>query len=316
MKYLVTGGAGFIGSHIVDKLISQKQQVIVYDNLSTGSELFINHHVGNPNFRLIKDELLDEALLVKTMKSIDFVFHLAAHADVRSGYTNYYIDHNQNLEVTRAVLEAMRKQNVKNIAFASTSSVYGDAKTHPTPEDYPFAPTSLYGATKAACETYIQAYASYFDWKAYIFRFVSFIGERYSHGIIFDLMKKIKIEPKKLELLSDGTPKKSSLYVTDGIEAIFTIIQKAKERVNIYNIGHDEILTVDETVEIILSYLNCNPKKYYLGGKKGWPGDNNYVHLDTTRLKAFGWKPKTGTKEAIGKTIDYLLSQPGILAEK
>lgn len=315
MKYLVTGGAGFIGSHIADKLISQKHQVIVYDNLSTGKKLFIGHHLNNPDFRFVKGELLDEALLAKTMENMDFVFHLAAHADVRSGYTNHFIDHNQNLEVTHAVLEAMQKQNVRNIAFASTSSVYGDAKIHPTPEDYPFGPTSLYGATKAACETYIQAYAGYCNMKAYIFRFVSFIGERYTHGIIFDLLKKIKSRPQKLDLLSDGTPKKSSLYVSDGIEAIFTVIRKAREQVNIYNIGHDEILAVDEIVNVILSYLKCNPEKHYLGGTKGWPGDNNYVHLDTARLKAFGWKPKTGIKEAIGKTIDYLLLHPGILKE-
>ena len=150
MKYLVTGGAGFIGSHIVDRLIKDKNQVLVYDDFSTGRELFIKHHFQNSNFKLVKANLSDLKLLTKSMKGIDFVFHMAAHADVRSGYDDHFIDHHENLEMTQNVLEAMYKNNVKKIAFASTSSVYGDASVHPTPEDYPLSPTSLYGATKAA----------------------------------------------------------------------------------------------------------------------------------------------------------------------
>src|SRR3989344_6267111 len=246
MKYLVTGGAGFIGSHIVDRLLKEDHKVLVYDNFSTGKKIFIKHNLKNKNFKLIIGDVLNTKKLTREMKGIDFIFHMAAHADVRSGFNDRSIDHTQNLEATKSVLEAMHKAGVKKIAFASTSSVYGDAKIHPTPEDYPFEPTSLYGATKAACESYIQTYASYFGWNVYIFRFVSFIGERYTHGIVFDVLKKIKKNSKNLELLSNGTPKKSSVYVGDGVDAIFKVINSCKYRINIYNIGHDDILTVDQ----------------------------------------------------------------------
>jgi UDP-glucose 4-epimerase len=306
MKYLVTGGAGFIGSHIVDRILSRGDQVIVYDNFSSGRELFIAHHKKNKNFKLIKGDVLDLKKLSRAMKGIDFVFHMAAHADVRSGFDDHAVDHEQNLEATQNVLEAMYKNNVKKIAFASSSSVYGDATVHPTPEKYPFEPTSLYGATKAACESYIQTYSSYYDWNAYIFRFVSFVGERYTHGIIYDLLKKIEKKPKALELLSDGTPRKSSVYVGDGIEAIFKVIDTQKERVNIFNIGHDDILTVDQIVTSILKAAQVKMAKKYLGGKKGWKGDNNFVHLDNTKLKKLGWKPKHTFEEGIIKTVNYL----------
>lgn len=313
MNYFVTGGAGFIGSHLVDELLHKNHQVVVYDNFSTGKEIFIRHHCRNHNFRLIKGDVLDNKLLTKSMKKTDFVFHLAAHADVKEGFSNHSIDHRQNLESTRSVLEAMYKNDVKKIAFTSTSSVYGDASVHPTPEDYPFEPTSLYGATKAACESYIISYAYYYHWQVYILRFVSFIGERYTHGIIFDLMKQIKSKPKELILLSDGSPKKTSLYIQDGIKAIFTVIQKAKEKINIYNIGHNDILHVDEIINIIMENMHCTLPKKYRGGNRGWPGDNNFVYLDTGKLQSLGWKWKKSFKEGIGLTVKYLESHPELL---
>ncbi|OGE16788.1 hypothetical protein A3F00_02445 [Candidatus Daviesbacteria bacterium RIFCSPHIGHO2_12_FULL_37_11] len=309
MKYLVTGGAGFIGSHIVDEILKGGDKVIVYDNLSTGRKLFVKHNLSNKRFKLVIGDVLNTKKLTREMKGIDFVLHMAAHADVREGFKDHSIDHVQNLEGTQSVLEAMYKTGVKKIAFASTSSVYGDAKVHPTPEDYPFESTSLYGATKAACESYIQTYASYYGWKVYIFRFVSFIGERYTHGIIFDILKKVKKNKKVLELLSDGTPKKSSVYVGDGIDAMFKVIDLSKEQINIYNIGHDDILTVDQIVDTIIEAGNIKIKKKYLGGKKGWMGDNNFVHLDNSKLKKLGWKPKLSFKQGIKKTVEYLQSE-------
>lgn len=308
MKCLVTGGAGFIGSHIVDRLLAEGNQVIVFDNFSTGKESFINHHFGDKNFKLVKADLKDLKLLTDSMKGVEFVYHLAAHADVRSGLNDHFIDHEQNLEMTQNVLEAMYKNEVKNIMFSSTSSVYGDATLHPTPESYPFEPTSLYGATKAACESYIRTYASYYGTRAFIFRFVSFTGERYTHGIVYDVLKKLKNNSKEIELFSDGTPRKSSLYVKDGIEAIFKVIKESKDQFNVYNIGHDEVTTVSSIVDWIIDeagYKNVN--KNWLGKGSNWKGDNEFVHLANDKLKTFGWTPTISIEEGIKKTTRYVL---------
>jgi UDP-glucose 4-epimerase len=310
MKYFVTGGAGFIGSHIVDRIINEGNSVVVYDNFSTGKKLFVKHHFKNPRFKLVEGDLKNTKLLEKSIKGSEFVFHMAAHADVRSGFENHEIDHEQNLEMTQNLLEAMYKNNVRKIAFASTSSVYGDATVHPTPEDYPFEPTSLYGATKAACETYIRSYASYYGMTSYIFRFVSFIGERYTHGIIVDLLNKLKKNNKEIELFSDGSPKKSSLYVLDGIDAIFTVINKSKEQFNVYNIGHTQVLTVNEIVDTILDAAGYkNVKKKWLGRTSNWKGDNEFVHLSIKKLKKFDWEPGLTIKEGIIRTTRSLINK-------
>lgn len=314
MKYLVTGGAGFIGSNIVDKLLSNGHHVRAYDNLSTGKKLFLQHHLKNKNFELIIADLSNTKRLNKAMQGIDLVFHLAAHADVRSGIKNHSLDHEQNLEMTQKVLEAMAKHKVKKIAFSSTSSVYGDAKVHPTPEESSFQPTSLYGATKAACESYISAYTTYYNLQAFIFRFVSFLGPRYTHGIIFDVLKKLKHNSHSLKLLSDGSPKKSSLSVTDGVEAMLKIISQSKDKINIYNIGHDEIITVSEIVDTILLALNLSSvKKIWLGRNSNWKGDNEFVLLSIEKLKSLGWRPKKSIKEAIIETVTYLQNNPNFL---
>lgn len=310
MKAVVTGGAGFIGSHVADHLLKLGHSVRVIDNLSTGRRLFFEHNLPNPRFTFIRADVLNRRDIDSACNGADCVFHLAAHADVRSGYTDRNIDHRQNLEATQSVLEAMHNNGVGKIMFASTSSVYGDATVHPTPEDYPFEPSSLYGATKGACETYIQAYARYYAWQAYIFRFVSFIGERYTHGIIADMLKKLDGNPANIDLLSDGTPRKSSVYVADGIRAIFTAMDKTAETVNIFNIGHDDVLTVNEIVTAILEKTGRNPRRTWLGGVRGWIGDNDFVHLATSKLKSLGWKPELSFREGINRTIDYLTSHP------
>src|SRR3989338_7198227 len=262
MKVFVTGGAGFIGSHIVDHLIARGDDVVIYDNFCTGQELFIKNHFGHPHFSLIKGDILDFKALKGTMEGADFVFHIAGHADVKGGYTEHNIDCEQNFQTTRNVLEAMHQLDIKNIAFSSTSSVYGDATVHPTPEDYPFEPTSLYGAAKANSENYIYTYSHYYGWNAYIFRFVSWIGERYTHGCIFDFMKKLKADSSHLHMLSDGTPKKSSLYVKDGVSAIFTIIEKASEKINIYNLGHEETTVIKNIADIVCDELGLKKVQY------------------------------------------------------
>jgi len=308
MKCLVTGGAGFIGSHIVDRLLTEGNQVVCYDNLSTGREKFIEHNLKNKNFKFINADLKDIEILIKEMKGVDFVYHLAAHADVRSGFEDHVVDHEQNLEMTQNVLEAMYENHVKNIMFSSTSSVYGDATVHPTPENYPFEPTSLYGATKAACESYIRTYASYYGMRSFIFRFVSFTGERYTHGIVFDILKKLKSNPFELELFSDGTPQKSSLYVKDGVEAIFKVINISKEQYNTFNIGHDEVVTVDNMVDWIIEARGYKKvKKIWMGKKSNWKGDNEFVLLNNTKLKKIGWIPSLSIEEGIKTTAKYIL---------
>jgi len=317
MKTLVTGGAGFIGSHIVDRLIKEGHQVTVYDNMSTGIDAFIKPHLNNPDFKFAKGDILDLDKLKEEMKDVDFVFHMAAHADVRSGFEDHKVDLEQNLIGTINVLEAMKENKVKKIAFASTSSVYGDATVIPTPENYPSFPTSLYGASKAAAETYISVFCEYYDMTAYIFRFVSWVGERYTHGLVFDFLNKLEKDPTTLHILGDGKQKKSYLYVKDGVNAIFTVIEKAKEKINVYNLGNDEILNVSESAKEIIDEAGYKDVKFtYEGGDKGWIGDNKYVLLDTKKLQGLGWKSSKTTQEGLRITTRYLLDNPEIIEKR
>ena len=317
MRAFVTGGAGFIGSHIVDRLIKDGNEVIVYDNMSTGIADFIKQHLKNPKFKFIKGDILDLKKLSHNMKKIDIVFHLAAHADVRSGFQNHKVDFEQNLLGTINVLEAMKENGVKKIAFSSTSSVYGDATVFPTPENYPFCPTSLYGASKASAETYISVFCEYYDITAYIFRFVSWVGERYTHGLVFDFLNKLKKDSSTLNILGDGTQKKSYLYVKDGVDAIFTVIKKAKERINIYNLGNDEVINViDSAREIIAEAGYDNVKFTFAGGDRGWIGDNPFVLLDTKKLQKLGWKSKKDTRKGLQITARYLIDNPDMMNER
>ena len=211
----------------------------------------------------------------------------------------------------------MKENNVKKIAFASTSSVYGDATIIPTPEDCPFYPTSLYGSSKAAAETYISTFCEYYDMTAYIFRFVSWVGERYTHGLVFDFLNKLERDPVTLHILGDGTQKKSYLYVKDGVDAIFTIIEKAKDKINIYNLGNDEIINVADSAKVIIDKAGYkNVKLLFEGGDKGWIGDNKYVLLDTKKIQSLGWKPNKNTREGLQITTQYLLDNPKIINKR
>lgn len=317
MKTLVTGGAGFIGSHIVDRLMERGDEVIVYDNMSTGIDDFIKGYLNKPNFKFIQGDILDLEKLKEEMEGVDLVFHMAAHADVRSGLHDHKVDLEQNLIGTINVLEAMKENDVKKIAFASTSSVYGDAAVIPTPEEYPFFPTSLYGSSKASAETYIATFCEYYGMTAYIFRFVSWVGERYTHGLVFDFLNKLKKDPKKLYILGDGTQRKSYLYVKDGVDAIFTIIDKAKDKINVYNLGNNEILTVTESAKEIVDEAGYKDVEFeYEGGDKGWVGDNKYVLLDTKKLQELGWKPTKTIKEGLRITTRYLIDHPEIIEKR
>ncbi|GHT86223.1 UDP-glucose 4-epimerase [Spirochaetia bacterium] len=308
MNYFVTGGAGFIGSNLVDELLKDAQNMVtIYDNFSTGFEEFIKHLSVKPNVTIIKGDLLDEKYLNKSMQNQDFVFHLAANADIRFGLEHPRKDLEQNTIATFNVLEAMRKNNVTKIAFSSTGPVYGESKVIPTPEDCPFpVQTSLYASSKLAGEALISSYCEGFGFTGYIFRFVSILGERYTHGHVFDFYKNLMENQNELYILGNGKQRKSYLYIKDCINAILTIINNAGNKVNIYNLGTDEYCEVNQSINWICEYLGLHPKLIYSGGERGWIGDNPFVFLDCTKIKNLGWKAEYSIKQSILKTVKYL----------
>ena len=316
-RAFVTGGAGFIGSHIVDRLVQYGVDVIVYDNFSTGQPEFLSQHTGNRQVKVIHADVLDSRALTKEMAGCDFVFHLQANADVRGGIAQTRIDLEQNTIATWNVLDAMRKNAIKRIAFASSATVYGEPDVFPTPETYAPLQTSLYGASKLAGEAMIQAYSEYFGITCYIFRFVSWIGERYTHGVIFDFVKKLRADPQVLEILGDGQQRKSYLEVSDGVNGIFHAIQYAAARKNVFNLGHDEFMNVSDLADIIVAELDLKNVRYHTtGGGRGWLGDSPFVHLDTSKLKALGWRPQISIEQGIRNTVEYLQTHPQVLEKR
>jgi len=314
MKYFVTGGAGFIGSNLVDRLLAQGHAVTVYDNFSTGIPEYLEPAKKHPGFRMIKGDLLDPDALSAAMSGCDFVCHLAANADVRFGTEHPAKDLHQNTIATFNVLEAMRKNSIDKIVFSSTGSVYGEAKVIPTPEDAPFpVQTSLYGASKLAGEGLIAAYCEGFKFQAWIFRFVSILGERYPHGHVFDFYKQLRAHPDHLDVLGNGHQKKSYLYVQDCIDAIFTAIEKSHDPVNIFNLGTDEYCEVKDSINWICSHLALEPEIRYTGGERGWIGDNPFIFLDCKKIRSLGWKPKYTINEGIIRTMEYLQNNQWVL---
>jgi UDP-glucose 4-epimerase len=317
MNYFVTGGAGFIGSNLVDRLLADGHPVTVFDNFSTGQRAFLAEAAKNPGFRLIEGDLLEAPSLCRAMAGHDFVFHLAANADVRFGTRHPDRDLRQNTIATFNVLEAMRANGVRHIGFSSTGSVYGEPDVFPTPETAPFPiQTSLYAASKVAGEGLISAYAAGFGFQAYIFRFVSILGERYTHGHVFDFYAKLLGNPNSIEVLGDGKQRKSYLYVQDCIDAIFTVIANATSPVTVVNLGADEYCMVDDSLGWICERLGLSPKRHYTGGERGWIGDSPFIFLDTTRLRSFGWHQKLSIREAVVRTLDYLRANPWILESR
>ena len=315
-KVFVTGGAGFIGSTLVDRLAQdQRREVVVYDNFSTGVERFLSQARQCPNVRVIQADLLDTHSLTQSMQGCDFVFHLAANADVRFGTDHPRKDLEQNTIVTFNVLEAMRQNGIRRIAFSSTGSVYGETPVIPTPETAPFPiQTSLFGASKLAGEGMIAAYAEGFDFQAYIFRFVSILGERYTHGHVFDFYQKLMTDPARLEILGDGRQRKSYLYVQDCIDAMFCAIEKAPDKVNLFNLGTDEYCEVNDSVGWITEYLGLKPRLEYTGGRQGWIGDNPFIFLDCAKIRSLGWQPRLTIRQGILQTVQYLQQNPWVFA--
>jgi len=316
-RYFVTGGAGFIGSHLVDRLLSQGHAVTAFDNLSSGQLRFLERARASDRFELVEGDLCDADSVARAVRGHDAVFHLAANADVRFGLEHPDKDLRNNTIATFNVLEAMRLAEIKTVAFASTGSVYGEPEVIPTPEDCPFpVQTSLYGASKLAGEGLICAYAAGFGFRTYIFRFVSILGDRYSHGHVFDFYRKLRIDPTQIEVLGDGTQRKSYLFVHDCLDAIFTAMQGSHEPVNIFNLGHDSYCCVDDSLSWICRELGVSPQRRYTGGKRGWVGDSPFILLETKKIKSLGWSAKVEIPDAVVRTLRYLRENQWLLEER
>ena len=312
-RAFVTGAAGFIGSSLVDRLLRDGLEVVGYDNFSTGMREFLVPAEQHSGFTLVEGDLLDTERLMATMQGCDVVLHLAANADIRLGLQHPRQDLEQNTLATFNVLEAMRANGVQAIAFASTGPVYGNTTVFPTPEDAPFPiQTSLYGASKLACEGLIAAYCEGYGMTSWIFRLVSILGERYTHGHVFDFYKQLMVNPRILLVLGNGYQRKSYLYVQDCVEAILTAMKLSRDKVAIFNLGADSYCTVSDSAAWIAERLGLSPTISYRGGERGWIGDNPFVFLDTKRIRGLGWRQQLSIRQAIERTVDWLVGNPWI----
>ncbi len=311
MRIMVTGGAGFIGSHIVDRLIREGHEIIVYDNLSSGKIEFIEHHLNDRRFKFVQADLLDFETLKKEMEGMDLVYHVAANPDVKLGAQDTKVHFEQNVKATYNLLEAMRINDVKDIVFTSTSTVYGEAEKIPTPEDYgPLIPISLYGASKLAAEAFITSYSHTFGMRAVIYRFANIVGPRSTHGVIYDFIMKLKKNPRELEILGDGSQRKSYLYVEDCVDAIVFGYENRKKDVEIFNIGSEDWINVRHIADIIVEEMHLRDVVYiFTGGKRGWKGDVPKMLLSIEKIKSYGWKPKHNSEESVRLTARYLIKE-------
>jgi UDP-glucose 4-epimerase len=314
MRFFITGCAGFIGSNLTDRLLGDGHEVVGYDNFSTGRRGFLETALLSPGFSLVEGDLLDLDCLSASMPGADFVFHLAANADVRFGTEDPRKDLEQNTIATFNVLEAMRASKISRIAFSSTGSIYGEPDLFPTPENAPFpVQTSLYGASKLAGEGLIEAYSEGFGFQAYIFRFVSILGERYTHGHVVDFYKQLLEHPEGLHVLGNGKQRKSYLYIQDCLDAMLLAINKAENRVNIYNLGVDEYCEVNDSIGWITGHLGLTPALTYSGGERGWIGDSPFIFLDCSGIRSLGWRPRLTIREGVIRTLEYLKLNPKVL---
>ena len=315
MRTLVTGAAGFIGSNLVDRLLALGHEVVGFDNFSSGQRRFLEPALASPRFRLVEGDTLDGDALRDALAGCEILFHLAANADVRFGTEHPRKDLEQNTIATFNVLEAMRAAGVRRIVFSSTGSIYGDATQIPTPETAPFPiQTSLYGASKLAGEGLIAAYCEGFGFEGYIFRFVSILGERYSHGHVFDFYNSLRRDRHNLRVLGDGHQKKSYLYVGDCIDAMLTVIDTVRAaRAHVFNLGTEEYCEVNESIGWITAQLGLTPALTYTGGDRGWIGDSPFIFLDTAKIRGLGWKPRLTIREGIIRTLEYLQANPWLL---
>jgi UDP-glucose 4-epimerase len=321
-RVFVTGAAGFVGSSLVDLLLGQGRTVVGWDNLSTGQIEFLAGAEKSPRFKLVRGDNLDLEALTAAMAGCDSVFHLAANADVRFGLQHPRKDLDQNTIATFNVLEAMRANGIKTIAFASTGSVYGEALIIPTPEDHPFPiQTSLYATSKLAGEGLIHSYCEGFGFEGYVFRFVSVLGERYTHGHVLDFYRQLLEHPDHLKVLGDGTQRKSYMYVQDCLAAMLHVMnlstaRQARHRVEVYNLGTDEYVQVNDSIRFICAHLGVLPRLEYSGGDRGWIGDNPFIFLETKKIRATGWKTSLTIEQSIIRTLHWLEQNQWVLRKR
>lgn len=314
-RVAVTGGAGFIGSTLADRLAADGVEVVIVDDFSTGRRGFIDELLTRPNATLVEGDVLDPAVLTKALRGCDTVVHLAANADVRRGFEHPELDLEQNALATARLLEAMRREGVARIAFASTGSVYGEPNLFPTPEDAPFpTQTSLYATSKLAAEGLIASYCHAFGFAGVAFRFVSVLGERYTHGHLIDFYGALRRDSTRLRVLGDGRQEKSYLYVQDCVAGILAGLAKHDEPgFAVYNLGTDETLVVDDSVAMVSAHLGAKPVVEHAGGSRGWPGDSPFILLDCARIRATGWRPTISIREAVHRTLAWFDENPDVL---
>jgi UDP-glucose 4-epimerase len=318
MRFLITGGGGFIGSNLADALLARGDEVVIYDNFVTGQSRFLDNLRGRPAATIIEADILDEEALTRALDGCDQVVHLAANADVRHGLERPRIDLEQNTIGTFSVLNAMRQASVTRILFSSTGSVYGEPDVFPTPEDCPFPrQTSLYGASKLAGEGLIQAFCEGYGFTGVICRFVSILGERYTHGHLYDFYKSLVSDPSTLRVLGDGRQTKSYLYVGDCVRAMMLLMNvAAPAKCQVFNLGTDETTDVNESVARITEHMGLQPAISYAGDTRGWVGDSPLIHLDCSKLRRLGWEPELTISESVTRTLDWFDDNRWVFAER
>jgi len=306
---IVTGGAGFIGSHLVDALVERGDDVLVIDNLASGDEANLARHLEEGRIQFLEADLLDDGWQ-EQLRGADRVYHIAADPDVRGSVRTPAMMFANNVVATERVLEAMREQGVPEIAFTSTSTVYGEAAVIPTPEDYaPMEPISVYGASKLAGEALISAYCASFAMRAWVFRFANIIGERSNHGVIWDFVHKLRANPDELEILGDGRQTKSYLDVQSCVAAMLFAVTHANEAYNVFNIGSEDWVDVTTIADIVAGEMGLSTVQYrFTGGDRGWVGDVPKMQLAVDRLKALGWRPQTTSPESVRNAVRALLA--------
>ncbi|MBP72395.1 MAG: UDP-glucose 4-epimerase [Euryarchaeota archaeon] len=311
---LVTGGAGFIGSHLVDALVEQGKEVRVIDNFSSGREEFLSHHEGSESVEVCRGDLLDRDEVISAMEGIETVHHLAANPDIRLGIEVTDTDLRQGTMATYNVLEAMRLSEVGRISFASSSAVYGEAGVMPTPEEYgPVMPISLYGASKLASEALITAWAGTFGAQGYIHRFANIVGPRGTHGVIFDFIHKLKRDPRRLEVLGDGNQEKSYMSAKDCVHSMLHVIGLGEEGTALNNLGTGDTCSVSRIAEIVIEESGLEGVSIdYTGGRRGWAGDVPKTYLDVTKLLGTGFEPTAMSEQAVRDTARVLISEIGL----